>query len=134
MSTDPAEDRDTLAEQTRRNLDGMELERGGRLDLAIELYEQNLEDGFEGDWPYGRLVAFYEREGRLDEAERVLNRAIEVFKASKRRSAEDRRATLQAFRGRLRLVKQAAKRTGKGQPARVRPSRKRTSDVDEAPG
>jgi tetratricopeptide (TPR) repeat protein len=133
VSTDPAEDRDTLVEQTRRNLDGMELERAGRMDLAIELYEQNLEDGFEGDWPYGRLVAFYEREGRLDEAERVLNRAIEVFKASRRRSAEDRRATLQAFRGRLRLVKQAAKRTGKGQLAREGPSKKRAADVGGSP-
>ena len=80
-------DRAQQEEQTRRNVDGMELERNGRLDLALELYEQNVAEGFEGDWPYGRLVAYYEKLGRYDEAERVLNRAIEVFKASKRRSA-----------------------------------------------
>jgi tetratricopeptide (TPR) repeat protein len=79
-------DRETLELQTRRNLDGMDLEREGRVDEAIALYEQNVAEGFEGDWPYGRLVAYYERVDRLDEAERVLNRAIEVFKGSKRRT------------------------------------------------
>lgn len=103
-------DRDTLESQTRRNLDGMELEREGRADQAIALYEQNVAEGFEGDWPYGRLVAYYERIDRLDEAERVLNRAIDVFKASKRRTGEDRRATLRAFRGRLKLVQKAKAR------------------------
>ena len=102
-------DRGTLEQQTRRNLDAMELERNGQVDTAVELYEQNVAEGFEGDWPYGRLVAHYERTGQLDEAERVLVRAIEVFKGSKRRSGEERRATIQAFRGRLRLVKKARK-------------------------
>jgi hypothetical protein len=78
----------------------------------VELYERNVAEGFEGDWPYGRLVAYYEQRGRLDEAERVLQRAIEVFKTTRRRAAEDRRATLRAFRGRLRLVQQAARKRG----------------------
>ena len=101
--------RDTLEQQTRRNLEGMELEQSGRPDLAVELYERNVAEGFEGDWPYGRLVAYYEREGRLEQAERVLQRAIQVFKGSKRRSAEERRLMLRAFRGRLRLVQKAHK-------------------------
>lgn len=115
------DDRPRQEEQTRRNLDGMELERSGRLDLALELYEQNVEEGFEGDWPYGRLVAYYEKIGRYDEAERVLNRAIVVFKASKKRSAEDRRATVQVFRNRLRLVKKAAKEAARGKPRSFEP-------------
>ncbi len=106
-------DRELLEVQTRRNLDGMDLERNGRPDLAAALYQQNLAEGFEGDFPYGRLVAWYERTGRLDEAERVLNRAIDVFKTSKRRTPADRRATLQAFRGRLRLVQRAAREAEK---------------------
>ena len=109
----PATEREVLEAQTRRNLDGMELERAGRPDLARELYEQNVADGFEGDFPYGRLVAMYERAGRLDEARRVLERAIEVFRASKRRTPADRRATVQAFRGRLRLVQKAARQVDK---------------------
>lgn len=102
-------ERETLEEQTRRNLEGMDLERSGRIDLAVDLYERNVAEGFEGDWPYGRLVAYYEKAGRLDEAERILQRAIDVFKASKRRTPADRRSTLAAFRGRLRLVKKARK-------------------------
>ncbi|MDP8922686.1 MAG: tetratricopeptide repeat protein [Chloroflexota bacterium] len=115
------DDRERLEEQTRRNIDGMELERNGRLDLALELYEQNVVEGFEGDWPYGRLVAYYEKIGRYDEAERVLNRAIDVFKASKKRSATDRRATVQVFRNRLRLVKKAAREAGRGRPRSFEP-------------
>ncbi len=115
------DDRTLQEEQTRRNVDGMELERNGRLDLALELYERNVEEGFEGDWPYGRLVAYYEKLGRYDEAERVLNRAIEVFKASKKRSAQDRRATVQVFRNRLRLVKKSAREAAQGTPRSFEP-------------
>ena len=115
------DDRPQQEEQTRRNIDGMELERNGRLDLALELYEQNVEEGFEGDWPYGRLVAYYEKIGRYDEAERVLTRAIDVFKASKKRSAADRRATVQVFRNRLRLVKKSAKEAARGKPRSFEP-------------
>lgn len=113
-------ERRLLEEQTRRNLEGMELERQGRFDEAMPLYERNVADGFEGDWPFGRLVAYYERIGRLDEAKRVLERGIDVMKASRRRTTEDRRAVLKAFRGRLRLVVKAA---------RARPSRTTVSDT-----
>jgi tetratricopeptide (TPR) repeat protein len=109
------EERVLLEEQTRRNLDGMELEAAGRMDLAIELYEQNVDEGFAGDWPYSRLVLVYERMGTYDQAERVLRRAIEVTKADRRRPAPDRRGVLDGLRGRLRVLKktaQAAKSAG----------------------
>ena len=106
-------EREVLEVQTRRNLEGMGLEQAGRSELAIELYEQNVAEGFEGDFPYGRLVASYERAGRWYEAIRVLERGIEVFKVSKRRTPADRRATLQAFRGRLRSVRKAARQAEK---------------------
>jgi hypothetical protein len=101
------DERERLARQTARNIDGLELERAGRLDEAFALYEQNVAEGFEGDWPYGRLVAAYERMGQLERAAAVLDRAIEVFGASRRRTPGDRRATLRAFKGRLKLVKRA---------------------------
>ncbi len=109
------EERAILEEQTRRNLDGMELEATGRMDLAIELYEQNVNDGFAGDWPYSRLVLVYERQGAHEQAERVLRRAIEVTKADRRRPASDRRGVLDGLQGRLRVLKksaQAAKKAG----------------------
>ena len=79
------DERAILEEQTKRNIDGMELELAGRMDLAIELYEQNVEEGFTGDWPYSRLVGVYERQGEYDQAERILRRAIEVTKTDRRR-------------------------------------------------
>lgn len=101
------EERERLAAQTARNLEGLELERAGRVEDALTLYQRNIDDSFEGDWPYGRLVATYEKRGELERAVAVLERAIEVFSASKRRTPTDRRSTINAFKGRLRLVRKA---------------------------
>jgi tetratricopeptide (TPR) repeat protein len=104
------EDRWRLEAQTARNLEALSAEQEGDTEAAIALYERNVAEGFPGDLPYGRLVLLYERRGALDEAERVLRRAIEVLEASRRRSAADRRATVRVFRNRLKLLlKQRAK-------------------------
>jgi hypothetical protein len=97
-----------LEEQTRRNLEGMELELAGRTDLAIELYERNVAARFPGDWPYSRLASLYERQGAYDEAERVLRHAIDVTRDDRRKPAADRRSLLQGLQGRLRLLKKTA--------------------------
>jgi tetratricopeptide (TPR) repeat protein len=98
------EDRWLLEAQTARNLEGLAAEQAGQVDEAIALYERNVREGFPGDLPYGRLVALYERRGALDDAERVLRRAIEVFSASGRRTLRDRRATIRVFKNRLALL------------------------------
>jgi hypothetical protein len=98
------EDRWRLEAQTARNLAAFEAEQHGRLDEAIALYERNVAEGFPADLPYGRLVAIYERQSALEDAERVLRRAIEVFRSSTRRTPADRRATVQVFQRRLRLL------------------------------
>ena len=118
-SSEPLDDAERLQleAQTRRNLDGMEHESAGRFDLALALYEQNVAEGFPGDWPYSRLVSAYERQGAYDEAERVLRRAIEVTRADRRKPAADRRTLLQGLQGRLRVLKktaQAARARAKG--------------------
>jgi tetratricopeptide (TPR) repeat protein len=102
------EERAALEVQTRRNLDGMELEQAGQFEEALALYEQNVAEGFSGDWPYSRLVSVYERRGAYDEAERVLRRAIEVTRADRRKPAGDRRTLVQGLQGRLRLLKKTA--------------------------
>jgi len=79
----------------------MAAEQAGDLEAAIALYERNIAEGFPADLPYGRLVAIYERRGALDDAERVLLRAIEVLAASSRRSAAERGATVKVFKNRL---------------------------------
>ena len=98
------EDRWLLEAQTMRNLEAFEAEQQGRLSEAIALYERNVAEGFPGDLPYGRLVALYERQAALDDAARVLRRAIDVFEASTRRTPQDRRATVRVFQRRLRLL------------------------------
>jgi hypothetical protein len=98
------EDRWLLEAQTARNLEGLTAEQAGDVEGAIALYECNVREGFAGDLPYGRLVAIYEKRGALDEAERVLRRAIEVIEGSRRRTPQDRRATVRAFKNRLKAV------------------------------
>jgi tetratricopeptide (TPR) repeat protein len=98
------EERWLLEAQTARNLEGLAAEQSGDVEAAIGLYERNVREGFAGDLPYGRLVAIYEKRGALDEAERVLRRAIEVFEGSRRRTAQDRRATVRVFKNRLRQL------------------------------
>ena len=102
------DERRLLEAQTRRNLDGMEYEAAGRFDLARALYEQNVGEGFPGDWPYSRLVSVYEGQGAYDEAERVLRRAIEVTRADRRKPASDRKSLLDGLQGRLRVLKKTA--------------------------
>jgi hypothetical protein len=105
MPGESLEDRWLLEAQTARNLEAISAEQAGDLELAVSLYELNAAEGFVGDLPYGRLVAIYERRGAFDEAERVLLRAIDVFEASTRRSAQDRRATIRVFKNRLKAVR-----------------------------
>jgi tetratricopeptide (TPR) repeat protein len=102
------EERAALETQTRRNLDGLDFEQAGQFEQAIALYEQNVSEGFRGDWPYSRLVSVYERLGAYEEAERVLRRAIEVTRADRRKPAGDRRTLVQGLQGRLRLLKKTA--------------------------
>jgi tetratricopeptide (TPR) repeat protein len=104
--TETLEERWLLEAQTARNLEGLAAEAAGDSEMAIALYERNVEEGFPGDLPYGRLVAMYERRGSFDDAERVLRRAIEVFEGSRRRTPQDRRATVRVFKNRLRMLQQ----------------------------
>jgi hypothetical protein len=105
------EERWLLEAQTARNLEGLAAEQSGDLEMAIALYERNVAEGFPGDLPYGRLVMHYERRGALEDAERVLRRAIEVFESSRRRTAQDRRATIRVFKNRLKGVLQRRRAT-----------------------
>jgi tetratricopeptide (TPR) repeat protein len=100
------EERWLLEAQTARNLEAMAAEQDGRIDEAIALYERNVAEAFPADLPYGRLTALYERRGALDDAARVLRRAIEVIGASTRRTPAARRATVSVFRRRLKQLEQ----------------------------
>ena len=107
------QERARLEVQTRRNLDAMEQEAAGRTDLAIDLYEQNVADGFVGDWPYTRLAAIYERTRCFEDAVRVLTSALAATRTDRRRPAADRRTSAQAIQGRLRTLKKTIEQTKK---------------------
>jgi hypothetical protein len=99
-------EREVQLKHFERNNRGRELESEGLIDDAIELYQANVREGCEGNWPYDRLAVIYRR--RKDRASEiaVLERAVEVFEAlannSPRRDVETK---LAKFRERLRKVK-----------------------------
>ncbi|MDA9057539.1 tetratricopeptide repeat protein [Flavobacteriaceae bacterium] len=62
-----------------RNIKGTKHEKEGRVDLAIKLYEKNINDNFDGSHPYNRLAIIYRKQKDYHNEIRVLNKAIEVF-------------------------------------------------------
>lgn len=62
-----------------RNLLGIKLEKQGFIDNAIELYELNIKQGFDGNHPYDRLSIIYHKKKQYNEKIRVLQRGIDVF-------------------------------------------------------
>jgi len=70
-----------LAIQTERNIKGMfhEKNKEGNINIAIELYEKNIAENFDGNHPYDRLSIIYRRRKDYENEIRVLRKAIEVF-------------------------------------------------------
>ena len=84
-----------------RNLKGIELEKAGKINQAIKLYEMNIKDNFEGNHPYDRLAIIYRRNKKYDEEIRVLKKAIEVFEYVVTTGRLDGPPKLQRFQERL---------------------------------
>lgn len=61
-----------------RNLKGRDLEKSGKEDVAITLYEENVADRFDGSHPYDRLRVIYTRRKDFDGAIRVCQQYIEL--------------------------------------------------------
>ncbi|MBA7584667.1 hypothetical protein ES708_26624 [subsurface metagenome] len=84
-----------------RNLEGKELEKAGKVDEAIALYEKNIKEGFDGSHPYTRLAIIYSKKGLLDDEIRVLKKAVWVFGDIVHRDRSDRFPKLDGFKKRL---------------------------------
>jgi hypothetical protein len=85
-----------------RNLLGAELEAKGLVDNAIEYYESNVRDGFDGNYPYDRLAVIYRRRLDREREVAVLRRAVEVFERLHLTSPRaDVASKLENFRARL---------------------------------
>ncbi len=94
MPTDPV----------KRNQWGMELEAEGLIDNAIECYEANVRDGFEGNYPYDRLAVIFHRRRDAARETAVLTRAIDVFSQLETSKRSDVALKLEKFRQRLRRI------------------------------
>lgn len=88
-------------EAVERNLRGRELERQGNITDAIELYEINIANEFEGNFPYDRLRVIYSKQGHYGDVIRVLRKAIDVFGRKVSPSRPDRLPKLERFRREL---------------------------------
>ena len=84
-----------------RNLKGIKLEKEGKIDKAIKLYEKNIEEEFEGSYPYERLAIIYSKKGLLDDEIRVLKKAVWVFENIVYKDRSDRFPKLDRFKKRL---------------------------------
>jgi tetratricopeptide (TPR) repeat protein len=92
-----------------RNLKGIELEKEGYVDNAIELYELNVKARFDGNGPYDRLATIYRKRKQYDEEIRVLEQAVNVFEALFKSSPrQDVNPKLIRFRERLEKVRSIA--------------------------
>lgn len=60
-----------------RNLEGADLEKAGKIDEAIALYEKNVKEGFDGSYPYTRLVIIYKKRKLFDDEARIIKKAEE---------------------------------------------------------
>jgi tetratricopeptide (TPR) repeat protein len=90
--------------QVERNLKGIDLEKQGKLEEAIRLYEQNINENFIGSHPYMRLAIIYrKRKQPLDEI-RVLKKAIWVFENIVYYPRSDRLPKLKKFKERLNKI------------------------------
>jgi len=88
-------------QQVERNLKGIELEKKGHVDKAIELYKQNISENFIGNHPYDRLAIIYRKRNQIDDEIRVLEKAIWVFENIVNKKRQDRLPKLDRFKKRL---------------------------------
>jgi len=96
----------SFQQQVQKNLRGIELEKGGQVDQAIELYERNVAENFEGSHPYNRLAIIYRKRKQIDDEIRVLKKAIWVFENVVYKDRGDRLPKLEKFKKRLEKAKE----------------------------
>ena len=83
------------------NINGERLEKLGKLNEAIALYEYNISQRFDGNFPYDRLAIIYRKQKKYDEEIRVLKQAIDVFTHDISEMRPDRDIKLEKFEDRL---------------------------------
>jgi len=73
-----------------RNLNGKDFEAHGEVDKAIELYEQNILDLFDGSHPYDRLRVIYTKRKQFTEAIRVCRTYAKILDTKQESSKREK--------------------------------------------
>lgn len=68
----------------KRNNDGIKYEISSKIDMAINLYEENLTDEFFGLHPYERLMILYRKRKQYNDEIRVIKKVIDIFASDQR--------------------------------------------------
>ena len=84
--------------QVERNLQAIEYEKNGDVEKAIELYEQNVAESFDGTHPYERLSELYLSSGKREDLMRILERALMVFEGANFGDCQHKYVQLKKFR------------------------------------
>ena len=84
--------------QVERNLQAIEYEKNGNVQKAIELYELNVEENFDGTHPYERLSELYLNAGQNDDLIRVLEKALKVFEGVHYSDCNHKHTQLERFK------------------------------------
>ena len=86
-----------LDSQVQRNSMGKQLEKDGKILEAMVLYEANIYENFEGNFPYRRLAILYRKKKLWAEEIRVLEKAVFVFDSLSSNERKDAQAKLKEF-------------------------------------
>jgi tetratricopeptide (TPR) repeat protein len=100
------QDMGDYSEQVQRNLTAIKLEKLGRVDEAIRLYEANVEESFDGSHPYTRLATIYRKRKQIDDEIRVLEKAIWIYEDVVQKERDGRELKLAVFKKRLEKARQ----------------------------
>ena len=97
----PRQDIPIPSDPVERNIKGQELEKRGYIEDAIQFYQANVRDGFDGNHPYDRLAVISRRRRDYAEEVAVLERAVSVFEGLAGSPRADVAPKLERFRARL---------------------------------
>lgn len=83
------------------NLEAVRLEKAGKTEEAVELYEKAIDNNFIGNGAYDRLRIYYRKNKDIENEIRVLEKAVYVFDEIVYKERADRVKKLEKFKGQL---------------------------------
>lgn len=82
-------DESELNKCSELNIKGIELEKSGDIDKAIEVYEENIKSGYPAAYSYERLMILYHKQKDYENEKRIIRAAITVFSKENEKRGEN---------------------------------------------